>query len=528
MAINNFNYWKRGIVGIIFFCASFYCSAQEMIRNGDFTKNLSEWELSQNNATATATVLPSGPEGKPMVKIDVTKAGTATIDLQFIQKGIHFEANHTYVLSFWAMADKNLHAMVVAQNQSKKVIGEKNPANLTPQWKQYQYTLTSATDEPGSRILFNGLGAQTGSVWFALFSLQPGTATTIAAANEKQHKGKNATPPSSPTPTPVDTVIPPTPVPSTSESVSTSVATPASTSTAASSTPAPTPVVPASLTSIPQNSSDLLKNSDFAADLASWNFTQNNGAEASCQVLNDGINGKRSVQISVTKQGEKAIDVALSQKPVSIQAGQNYTVSFWAKVDGSNKNKLVIQLKQAKLGNNNAALKKEFSKITGQWQELKVDFTAPYTDNNAVFSVNVGILRATYWISGLSLVQGGPGAGPNPAATQLAHVAPQPAATPIAPATTPTTSASSASSSMPADDMSTDRGQIISVDASAKTITLSNVKSHDSEIFSVNERTKIVLNGVPATLADVKMGMIATVTPAADPLFAENVDLRSK
>jgi len=251
---------------------------------------------------------------------------------------------------------------------------------------------------------------------------------------------------------------------------------------------------------------NLIKNGDFSNGRSNWDLLVLGGAEAGMQVTEE--SGKHAMQVKVAKVGEKVWNVALVQKQISITAKQAYSVSVWAK--GDKGSRLTIQLK-AKKGQKESFRKD--SVLTDQWQEFKTDFVGLETDENSVLQISgMGGAVGTSWFSNISLIP-----------TQ-GVVRPEASNTP------PATSQSKAPvPSLPrVDEFVGEKGKVTAVDQTAKTITIVNVKTKESEAFSINESTIITLNGSPAVIGSIKAGMNAAILPAADPLIAEKIALTSK
>lgn len=78
-------------------------SPDEMLVNGSFANGLTNWVVEQTmGATAQATVVAEGPDGRPALRFQVISIADASWHLQFYQLGLRVEKGKTYVLSFWA------------------------------------------------------------------------------------------------------------------------------------------------------------------------------------------------------------------------------------------------------------------------------------------------------------------------------------------------------------------------------------------------------------------------------------------
>jgi hypothetical protein len=76
-----------------------------------------------------------------------------------------------------------------------------------------------------------------------------------------------------------------------------------------------------------------LRNGDFSAGTAYWNFEQHAPAVATETVTSDFTNGRPALRIEVLTPGNVSYHVQLNQYGLNLKSGRTYTVSFWAKAN---------------------------------------------------------------------------------------------------------------------------------------------------------------------------------------------------
>jgi hypothetical protein len=277
-------------------------------------------------------------------------------------------------------------------------------------------------------------------------------------------------------------------------------------------------------------SQELLRNPDFSSDFSNWNILFNGQATGKPEIIDDGPNGKKVLRMNVATAGEKIHDATINQNNLAIVSNQRYLIRFFikAEVDSgklNNKNKINLLVKPFK-GKDYVALKKDI-KATSNWQEMKEYFTSPVNDASAVLSLDCGLAPGKYSFSDFSLT-----VCDTPNVDTVAVAGNQIEAAPQNPRkfnkkltiTNPTSVQPAAFKN----EFGSERGQIISVDMAAQSVTVMNLKSHDQEVFNVDNNTQISLNGSSFLLTDIKTGMIAEVIPGANPLVAASIELKSK
>ena len=151
---------------------------QEMISNGNYASGLDGWYLEQHGgAQASATQSTSAPPGYTRsVRIQVTTPGTQSWHVQWNQPGLAVEGGQLYTLSFWARADTNrqMNVVVAMAHSPWSALGPWISVPLTTSWQRFEYTFIVSQSDTNARVLFTGMGLQTGTYWMTGVSLRPG------------------------------------------------------------------------------------------------------------------------------------------------------------------------------------------------------------------------------------------------------------------------------------------------------------------------------------------------------------------
>jgi hypothetical protein len=141
----------------------------EILVNADFSRGVEGWRLARNpGAKATATVTEDTPDnlrGGRSIRVAITKPGALNWHIRFEQAGVHVEAGHPYVLTFWAKAAKKCEINLHSGGFSKIV-------SLTTQWEQVRVVTRLDGNAEGVRLAFIP-PAESGSYWLAGTSLRP-------------------------------------------------------------------------------------------------------------------------------------------------------------------------------------------------------------------------------------------------------------------------------------------------------------------------------------------------------------------
>jgi uncharacterized protein (TIGR03437 family) len=170
------------------------------------------------------------------------------------------------------------------------------------------------------------------------------------------------------------------------------------------------PLGPASQvnTGAASSSQNFLVNSGFENGLSNWLFEVNNDGQAQATVTLDSsiaAEGNNSAQINVSSAGTTAWHVDLEQDGVSLIAGTNYQLQFWARADQPR----TITLDSQGGGPNypNYGLSTQVS-IGTSWGLYSATFIAPTTATDGRIQFWVGDVAGNVWIDGVQLVKSPP------------------------------------------------------------------------------------------------------------------------
>ncbi|MFA0767745.1 MAG: hypothetical protein OXFUSZZB_001073 [Candidatus Fervidibacter sp.] len=151
---------------------------------------------------------------------------------------------------------------------------------------------------------------------------------------------------------------------------------------------------------------EMLRNANFEAGLQNWVLERHFGAEASAEIVAvPELQGRRSVRITVTKQGTQGWHVQFHQPNLKVQPDRPYTVSFWAKAEQPCT--ITVGISQAHEPWQNLGFQANV-RLTQEWQEFRFTVMLSRGDDNArlIFS-NLGAQITTCWLAAPSLRPGG-------------------------------------------------------------------------------------------------------------------------
>ncbi len=150
----------------------------EMVTNGSYTNGLNGWFLEQHaGAAASVTRTTDAPSGYTYsARIQVTQRGSQGWHVQWAQPGLTVQGGRIYTLSFWAKANtsRTIAAVVGMAHEPWEGLGPWYDVPLTTQWKRFEFTFVATQNDTNARVLFSGMGTQTGTYWFTGVSLRPG------------------------------------------------------------------------------------------------------------------------------------------------------------------------------------------------------------------------------------------------------------------------------------------------------------------------------------------------------------------
>lgn len=162
---------------------------RELLVNGDFSQDREHWTLEQHaGAQATARVTPGGAGRSSELRIQVERAGQEAWHVQLGQSKLALDEGKSYTLRFRARADapRRLDIAASQAHEPWRVLWA-GGAELTSDWKEFQFRFTPAATDGNGRIVLGGLGRAKGNVWLADVSLRPGG---VAGVRPGERSGK--------------------------------------------------------------------------------------------------------------------------------------------------------------------------------------------------------------------------------------------------------------------------------------------------------------------------------------------------
>jgi len=151
--------------------------------------------------------------------------------------------------------------------------------------------------------------------------------------------------------------------------------------------------------------SEKLLNAGFTNGTASWVLEQHSGAAASVAVTSD-FSGQPSARITVTTPASTGWHLQFNQTGVTLEQGQLYTLSFWAKASFAGA-KLSAGIGRAHT--DYASLSPSLTPTLGtSWTQYQLTFQSGVNEGNARLNFSdFGSSAVTLWIAGASLKPGG-------------------------------------------------------------------------------------------------------------------------
>ncbi len=149
---------------------------------------------------------------------------------------------------------------------------------------------------------------------------------------------------------------------------------------------------------------NILLNPSFESGTASWNlYTQAPALGAFTITSSTHEDGAYAAQVTVLSPSTTAWQVQLREPNLPMQAGQTYTVTFWAKASSSRQIDSLVQNYLSPY-----QVYKEISPtITTSWQQYSYTFTAPETQSNVFVGFNFAQAIGVVWIDNVSYTSGG-------------------------------------------------------------------------------------------------------------------------
>ncbi len=146
----------------------------EKLANSDFASGVIGWNFEQHDIAAANTQAGTF-DGRAGLKITVTKAGSASWNVQINQGSQALVKDKLYTLSFWAKAD-SARALGVALglNYDPWTTLESHTYNIDAGWKYFETSFIASASDTNARVNFTGFGNQLATIYLANVSFKTG------------------------------------------------------------------------------------------------------------------------------------------------------------------------------------------------------------------------------------------------------------------------------------------------------------------------------------------------------------------
>lgn len=146
------------------------------LANGAFNAGTASWNLERHQGAVAEVSTPADFNGAASARISVTSPGTAGWHVQFTHGGQSLVKDQIYTFSFWARAaDATPLTGVLSRSVADwAAVSPSLNTTLGPAWREYSQTFVAGANEPNVRMLFNGFGHRTATVWIANVNVRTG------------------------------------------------------------------------------------------------------------------------------------------------------------------------------------------------------------------------------------------------------------------------------------------------------------------------------------------------------------------
>lgn len=135
------------------------------------------WNLERHAGAAASNRIESEVAGRPTaVRIQVERTGREGWHVQFNHPGLKVKAGGVYTLAFQARAEpaRSMRVLLGQAHEPWRDLGFNVRVELTPEWREYRFTMAASSDDGNARISFSDLATETGAVWLSGVSFRPG------------------------------------------------------------------------------------------------------------------------------------------------------------------------------------------------------------------------------------------------------------------------------------------------------------------------------------------------------------------
>jgi len=187
--------WVCVLVSVVpNFIATAEPSSVQLIQNGDFSKEIADWNVVvPGDAAATALSVADGYDGKPALKIEITK-GSDNSNIAISQRNLKIRSGK-HTLTGWVKSDTSGKLMcILKDHKDSSSLGLKKKIASKDTWTQFKFEFTSERSSENGRLQFNSFSPVPGVFWFADLNLTAadGTPADSATAAPVPPKGEKA------------------------------------------------------------------------------------------------------------------------------------------------------------------------------------------------------------------------------------------------------------------------------------------------------------------------------------------------
>jgi beta-glucanase (GH16 family) len=222
---------------------------------------------------------------------------------------------------------------------------------------------------------------------------------------------------------------------------------PTATSRPATATPVGATATPVATRTNPPAGTNLITNASFDdTSMAPWAYRNDLGAAFS-QDTTTAANGTRAsfkAALSSSNNSQPWV-VSVNQSNKALNAGQSYTLNFWAKASTTRSIRAVVQLQNSPY----TEYTNQGANLTGSWARYTYTFTAPATTTAAMLNFNLASATGSVWIDDVVLCQAGTACPSTPAPLPSATATKMASPTALPPTAIPTNTATLKPTALP-------------------------------------------------------------------------------
>ncbi|MEM2981490.1 MAG: carbohydrate binding domain-containing protein [Thermoproteota archaeon] len=144
--------------------------SNEILENNLFLDGTNNWKVEVSGDVQASYSTIDGPRALEVV---VSKTGSQGWYVQFNQPHLIIKSGNTYIARFWAKANKTVSVSVSLRQAHDPWSDLSNRAviQLTPEWREYEVTLTATSSDNNGRFDVSDLGSSVAAYDFSCFTL---------------------------------------------------------------------------------------------------------------------------------------------------------------------------------------------------------------------------------------------------------------------------------------------------------------------------------------------------------------------